>query len=88
MDAERFEATPERVVGRRRYEEATTIRLVSGVDPRASLVVGALEAIKACTRAESLHKRAHFVSFFASPEAVVQDDIQTERKAARPQRFE
>jgi hypothetical protein len=33
-------------------------------------------------------RSAHFVSFLAGPEAVIQDDIQTEREAARPQRFE
>jgi hypothetical protein len=88
INTERFEATPERVIGCGRYIEATIIRLISGVDPPASLVVGALKAIEACTRAESLHNRAHLVPLFASPEPVIQDNIQTEREAARPQRFE
>lgn len=75
INVERFEATPERVIGCRRYIEATIIRLISGVDPPASLIVGALKAIEACTRAESLHNRAHFVSLFACPEPVIQDNI-------------
>jgi hypothetical protein len=39
--------------------------MISGVDPPASLVVGALKAIEACTRAKSLHNRAHFVPLFS-----------------------
>lgn len=75
INIERFEAMPERVIGCRRYIEATIIRPVPGIDPPASLVVGAVNAIEACTRAESLHNRTHLVSLFASPEPVIQDNI-------------
>jgi hypothetical protein len=66
---------PERVIGCRRYIEAAIIRLVSDVDPPASLIVGALKAVEACTRAESLHNRAHFVSLRACPKPIIQDYI-------------
>lgn len=68
--------------------KASMIRSVPDVDPPASFGVRAVEAIKTCVGAKPLHGGADIVSLLPSPEAIIQDDIYTEREAAHPQWFE
>jgi hypothetical protein len=84
ISLEGFETALQRGVGCGGYMEDSVIRLVPGVDPLASLIVGAVEPIQARTCAEPLHGRADFVALPAAPETVIQDDIHTEGDTAHP----